>query len=526
MTDNHIIIETNERCRRLGLDPHALPVFNKRYSAEELTARRSQYKEVIEVITYFVNKFLSAISGDPFFVAINDNEGYILEFKGDSTIIETVRQLGLAEGLQMNEELGTNAVDLCLRYRRPVQLLGDDHYHKSLHRLACYTAPFHSEDNGPILGTLSIMTAAEFAHSHWLALLCTIVDSIERELLLRRQNTHLHILNQVLLETKYYGVIVTDAHGRIMEMNENGKAMLFTDDQHRERCIGSSVFAINRIGTYFEEAIIHHEACIGEELTLWLNESPRTYMLDVVPIYDGDHRLIRVAGSLRDMTDMKTAEELLRNTEKLVFAGQLAVNIAHEIRNPMTTVQGMLQLSSKAINPTHYSLMMSELERINAIVSEFLILGRPQAEQFKKESCRALLQEVVSIFELQFEMNGITMNVELGQELMIYCDSNQIKQVFLNILKNALEALPFGGSVDIVTDFVDSYQRIRFTDNGVGMTEEVLQRIGDPFISTRPDANGLGMMMVNKIITAHNGRMVIASKIGDGTTVEVFLPGE
>jgi signal transduction histidine kinase len=121
-------------------------------------------------------------------------------------------------------------------------------------------------------------------------------------------------------------------------------------------------------------------------------------------------------------------------------------------------------------------------------------------------------------------MNGVTINRIFEQGLTIRCDRNQIKQVFLNILKNALEALPFGGEIDVHMDVQDNFQRIRFTDNGEGMTDQVLQRIGEPFHTTKPDGNGLGMMIVQKIMASHKGHLVITSEVGAGTTVEVYLP--
>ena len=525
MMNNDRIKEAHNKCRLQGLDPDELPIHTEWFSGTELEAQRSHYKEAIEVIGFFVDKFLSSVSGDPFFVAISDNEGYILEFKGDASIISTVRQLGITEGVRFSEELGPNAVDFSLRYNQPIQLKGEDHYHKVLHGLACYTAPFHKADNGELLGTISLMTSIQFAHPHLLALLCTIVDSIERELLLRRHNTQLQILNQVLLETNYYGVIITDALGSIVEINENSAVILGNAQYGKFSFLGKSVFELSMIGAYFERVIVHREPCVGVEVAINVRNSQNYYILDVVPVYDNEHQLTRVVGSLRDITEMKMTEELLRNTEKLGFAGQIAVSIAHEIRNPMTTVKGMLQLCSKTTNPLHYNVMMSELERMNAIVGEFLILGRPQAVEYKEEQCAIILQEAISVFEMQFEMNGIRIHSEFGDMKLIRCDRDQVKQVFLNILKNALEALPFGGEVNIRLDAVDGFQRIRFTDNGVGMTDEVLQRIGQPFHTTRPDGNGLGMMIVDKIISSHDGRLAISSELGVGTTVEVSFPG-
>ncbi|MDQ8734972.1 ATP-binding protein [Paenibacillus sp. LHD-38] len=523
MINNNMVLESHEQCRLRGLNPDELPKYTEWFSKEELESRQAHYKDVIEVISLFVDKFLSSVPGDPFLVAITDDKGFILEFKGNPSIISKVRQLGITEGVRFSEELSTNAIDLCLRNDLPVQLVGEDHYHKVLHQLACYTAPIHAEDNGQLLGTLSLMTDIQSAHPHLLALLCTIVDSIERELLLHKQNTQLQILNQVLLETNYYGVIITDARGSILEINDNSTFILGMAIHEKRFIVGTSVFHMSRIGPYFERVILHGESCVGEEVSIMVEDKLNYYMLDVVPIYDNE-QLIRVVGSLRDITEMKMTEELLRNSEKLGFAGQLAVSIAHEIRNPMTTVKGILQLSSKTTNPHYYNLMMSELERMNAIVGEFLILGRPQAIQYKDEQCAVILQEVLSVLEMQFEMNGIVIRTQFIESTTIPCDRDQVKQVFLNILKNAMEALPFGGEINVLLDIVDHYQRIQFMDNGVGMTEEVKQRIGQPFHTTRRDGNGLGMMMVDKIVSSHNGRLVVSSELGIGTIVEVWFP--
>ncbi len=200
------------------------------------------------------------------------------------------------------------------------------------------------------------------------------------------------------------------------------------------------------------------------------------------------------------------------------------MGIAHEIRNPLTTVKGMLQLLGKDNCLRHYNLIMSELERMNMIVSEFLILGKPQAVQFRKERCFPVLQEVLNLFEIQAALNCITVDCVVHADHPIRCDRNQIKQVFMNIVKNAIEALPHAGKIHILLETREGYLRIRFADNGVGMSEEMLQRIGEPFHTTKSEGNGLGMMIVKKIIDAHHGRMDIASEVGKGTIVDIYLP--
>jgi PAS domain S-box-containing protein len=524
MTDNQIIQESKQYCKLKGIDPEQPPVFANRLSAEQLKTQLNRYREVIGVIDFFVGKFLSSITGNPIMIAISDDEGYLLAFHGDPTIIGIVKQVGIEEGVLLNDDVGTNSISLCLRYQKPFQLIGQDHYQHILHRLACCTAPFHREDGSHILGTISFMADIDVAHPHLLPLLCTMADSIERELLLRRSNAQHQSLNQILLETNYLGVLITDEYGKIVNINENGMKMLQVEHSQYHEIIGSSVFELKEIGSYFERALMLKDQCTGMELVLERNGATRHYMLDVVPAYDEKGLLTRVIGSLRNITEMKRTEEVLRNTEKLVFAGQLAMSIAHEIRNPLTTVKGMLQLSNKDGQLPHYDLIMSEVERMNLIVSEFLILGKPQVVQFKTERCSVILQEMLGIFAIQVRMNNITITREILQEVEIDCDRNQIKQVFLNILKNAMEALPFGGEIRITLAVQDGFQTITFTDNGEGMSEEVLLKLGEPFHTTRFNGNGLGMMIVKKIVSAHKGHITIKSELDHGTSVKIFLP--
>jgi signal transduction histidine kinase len=524
LTDETIIKASNQHCIDLGIDPEQPPIFTTSYVTDKLESQLSVYSEVIEVIEFFVNKFLSSVKGNPILVAISDDAGYLLAFKGDPTIINLVGQVGIKEGVQLNKEVGTNAIALCLEYQRPFQLTGPDHYHHILHRLVCCTAPFYKEDGNGILGTISFMADIDVAHPHLLPLLCTIADSIEREILLRRGNAQLQLLNRILLDTNYLGVIIADELGTIVNINENCLIMLHLDGEHNESVIGSSVFGIRNVGSYFQHVILQREACSGLEVIQESHGLFEHYMLDVLPVYDSNGSLARVIGSLRNITEMKKTEEVLRNTEKLVVAGQLAMSIAHEIRNPLTTVKGMLQLANKDSRLLHYDLIMSEVERMNLIVSEFLILGKPQAAQFKTDRCSAILQEVLSIFAIQVEMNNISMSTQIHYDVEIECDRNQIKQVFLNILKNAMEALPFGGRIAVTLDTEEGFQTITFADNGDGMNQEVLDRMGEPFHTTRGDGNGLGIMIVKKIVSAHRGRVAIASEVGRGTAVTIYLP--
>lgn len=518
------IRELHRQAAESGKDPNAVPAPSYKLTDAELREKLEIYKEIIEAVNRFVDKFLTTVTDSPIMVAVTDESGHLLAVHGNEAIIGNFRRFGIVEGMRYDDHNGPSSIDLCLRYGRPVQLVGEDHYHKDLQHLACYSAPYHTSEAN---GTITIMTDVEGAHPHLLALLCTIADYAERELLLRRQNMQLQILNQALLHTPHYGVLLTDERGLIVELNDSMRCLLRSLSPDEQYGPGVPVFSMPHLGDVYREVIESGEERIGMDLTIGQASSARHYMLDVVPIVDAASggSLVRVIGTARDITELRTTKERLHRAEKLAFAGQLAASVAHEIRNPLTTVKGLIQLSrSNGRSVPHHDLIVSEMERMNMIIGELLLLGKPQAVQFKEERCYGILLEVLEVFCIQAKMNGIEISSVLLQEEAIRCERNQIKQMFFNLLRNAMEALPYGGKIDVELAVEDGHQRIRISDNGVGMEEEVLVRLGEPFHTTKPDGNGLGLLVVRNIVSAHRGRIDIASRPGIGTTVNVYLP--
>lgn len=523
--DRSIVIQAKGRCKKLGLDPTVVPTFSQCLSPERLAEKVTTYSEILDVVKFFVNKFLSSVKGTPFLVSVTDYEGYVLTLDGDSSIVETLNQLGIKEGVRfIEEDAGVNSISLALRHDQPIELIGEDHYHKILHQAACYSVPFRYNGNKQPLGTVSLFTFIPYDNSLFLVMLGTIIDSIERELLVREKNKKLYILNQVLLQTSYHAIIVTNSQGEIIELNDNGKQMLEMISPEKGKYDGSSILLVDKIGPYFKKVLLEQQEYIGIELSIGIDGALHYYILDVIPIFDDRRSLICTVGSLRDISEMKNTEDLLRNAEKLSVVGQMAAGVAHEVRNPLTTVKGLLQLSKNQFKPEYYELLMSEIDRMNLIVSEFLVLGKPHNVKYREEDCLLILNHILQIFETQAIMNGISISRDIKRFGYIYCDSNQIKQVFMNILKNAMEAMPYGGKIHVELDIKGSEQIIRFIDNGKGMPEDVLSKLGQPFNSTKDYGNGLGIMVTKKIIDSHKGRIQFTSLIETGTTVDIRLP--
>ncbi|MCM3703572.1 ATP-binding protein [Paenibacillus macerans] len=250
--------------------------------------------------------------------------------------------------------------------------------------------------------------------------------------------------------------------------------------------------------------------------------------ISVSPIYDQEGKITAFISISRDMTEHNKMDELLRRSEKLTTVGQLAAGVAHEIRNPLTTLRGFLQMQqqTKAINTMHTDVMLAELDRINLIVSEFLILAKPQAVQFLTKDVRFTLGDVVSLLDSEAHLHNIEFAVLFSQQpVMVHCEENQLKQVFINVLKNAMEAMPKGGKIALQLEVHDGRQAVlRVIDEGEGIAKERLLKLGEPFYTNKEKGTGLGLMVSQRIIESHRGTLLIESELGKGTVVTITLP--
>ncbi|MFD1737436.1 ATP-binding protein [Bacillus salitolerans] len=232
---------------------------------------------------------------------------------------------------------------------------------------------------------------------------------------------------------------------------------------------------------------------------------------------------------IRDLTDRKSSQELLLKSEKLSIAGQLAAGIAHEIRNPLTSLKGFLQLikSSKVENLDQYlTIMENELDRIDEISSELIVLAKPHSNTFKTVNLLVLLDEIILLLQTQAVLHNVEIHKKYSKEaFFVHCNENQMKQVFVNLVKNAIESINDSGRIDIqVHSYTKEMVEIVISDDGPGMKEEQLERMGEPFYTTKEKGTGLGLMVSYKIIEEHKGKISATSELGLGTRFTIILP--
>ncbi len=246
-----------------------------------------------------------------------------------------------------------------------------------------------------------------------------------------------------------------------------------------------------------------------------------------MPVRGAEDAVENIVIISRDISERKKSEELLLQSEKLSIVGELAAGVAHEIRNPLTTIKGFVQLYKAENSSIKYNdLLLSELERIENITSELLTLGKPQAIQMNRINVRKLIENTLELLAPQTLMNNVQFKLDLEEKpLIIKGESNQLKQVFLNIVKNSIEAMPNGGYIHInLLKGLGDECFISFQDQGCGIPEELLPRLGQPFYSLKEKGTGLGIMICHKILNMHNGSITYKSMVNEGTTVEITLP--
>jgi PAS domain S-box-containing protein len=324
---------------------------------------------------------------------------------------------------------------------------------------------------------------------------------------------------------------VTDMKGYIVQVNKAFEKMYgWSEEEALHRLLHHIPDELDNEYKDILERIRQGESVTDYETVRYMkNGESIDVSITVSPIRSEAGEIVAVAEISRNITARKQTEEVIRRSEKLSVVGQLAAGVAHEIRNPLTTLKGFVQLNKQqgALSDSYLDIMLSELDRINLIVSEFLVLAKPQLTHFEKTDIQSLLQDIIALLDLQAAQMNIRFEMKITSSdiPLIVCEANQLKQVFVNVLKNSIEAMSDGGTITIELQYLmkDNILVVRITDQGNGISEEDMPKLGEPFFSNKPTGNGLGLMVSQRIIANHKGTMNISSKLGEGTCVEIRL---
>ncbi|MCD6452014.1 MAG: PAS domain S-box protein [Acidobacteria bacterium] len=359
---------------------------------------------------------------------------------------------------------------------------------------------------------------------------------------LRRSNIELKIraeqlkdlenFNQNIIECMSSGLITTTLSGRILSLNRAAKEI--TGFAPAE-AIGKHISTVLDIDEKKLSSISHFlkkKKFYRYERSYRAKDGTEKYI-------GGSITFLRSKGGkpngyifiFQDLSELKKLEEEMKQKEKLAAIGEMATGIAHEIRNPLAAMSGSIQLLMKdyLISSRGGELMeiiLRESERLNRILKNFLDYAKPLPFHPMEVDLTALLEETIALLKNSRELNEKHQILfDNNQRMAYYCDPNQMKQVFWNLARNALKAMPDGGRLIIkMKKKGDEGLILSFKDEGVGMSEEERKDLFQPFKGSFEEGTGLGMAIVYRIVQNHRGRIDVQSRKGEGTEVTISLP--
>ncbi|MBU1744276.1 MAG: PAS domain-containing protein [Proteobacteria bacterium] len=326
------------------------------------------------------------------------------------------------------------------------------------------------------------------------------------------------------------GLIATDAGGRLSAFNQTAEAILKRTaaevlGKPAEEILPGSCRELFRTLAAERRLIEREIDCAVEE--------GRTIPLDIIAttLCEENGAFVGHILIFRDMTEIRRLEEEVARSRRLASLGNLAAGVAHEIRNPLSSIKGFATWFRERYrdNPEEREtadVMIREVDRLNRVITQLLEFARPLTMHRVPTPLHALIRHALKMVEGEAQAKRITVETDISPEVNeIPLDADRMTQVLLNLFQNAITAMEAGGVLRISLDRRDEKGiRITVADTGIGIPKEALSRVFDPYFTTRPSGTGLGLAIVHKIVEAHGGEIRLESEPGRGTTATILLP--
>ncbi len=343
----------------------------------------------------------------------------------------------------------------------------------------------------------------------------------------------LRVLQEHILKNVGNGIVTLDLSGRITSWNEAAAAITgYGEDeikQHWQSVFGECIKGIFGHTDELRQRPFHFDGRIKKK-----DGSSAVLRMTASLLKDDKARVMGIILVFQDITHILEMEDRVRRQERLATVGSLAAGIAHEIRNPLASLGGSIEMLKKEPGLSGDSrrlmdIVLREAERLNTIITEFLEYARPTSPSLESVSLSDLVGETVTLLKNSREYRpDIVITTEIGQDIVIHGDAQRLRQVFWNLLLNSCQAAQKGGNIVISASMEQSGERdmvtITVSDSGDGISAEHLPRIFDPFFTTKSEGTGLGLAIVHRIIDDHGGTIDVQSERGKGTVVKITLP--
>ncbi len=341
-------------------------------------------------------------------------------------------------------------------------------------------------------------------------------------------------LLEVVLDSLGDGILVVDLDNKLVHYNRAADKLICFKVADPADCTVWDVVEDSDIADFIEKVLKNADRVSEEEFTLNYSGTIRTICLDLLPLVKKGS----IQGNViivSDITERKRKEARLRRAESLASLTTLAAGVAHEIKNPLGSIGIHIQLMQKSLKrdkvlteetaATYLDIINEEIERLNEIIVDFLFAVRPMNTNLVLGHINTVLSDLLDFVKYELKNSNIEIHTDLDPNIpKIYMDEKFLKQAFLNIIKNAEAAMPQGGTLTVKTTEKDGSVHLQIKDTGVGISDENMGKIFEPYFTTKQFGSGLGLTVVYKIVKEHDGEILLESKEGKGTTFTIHFP--
>lgn len=337
--------------------------------------------------------------------------------------------------------------------------------------------------------------------------------------------------------------LVSDIHLGVLLFDQNGQLMVISDlacrilGVQRKDVLNKSLeeaFPEIRDEHGFLQKAVRDGLTVRNHVTSWSNGKQRFELLvDTNLIHDEKGCVVGASIIFKDVTNLRTLDEQIQRNDRLAMIGQIAAGTAHEIRNPLTSIKGFLQVLKYGLKEKglikeqgYTDIMLKEIDRINDLVGEFLLLSKSRDATYEEIHLLSVFKEILPIIQNEALLHKVDVHYEPDEHVpIVIADGERLKQVFLNICKNGIEAMPDGGELTIRVRYLRSAQKVvvEVHDTGPGIPHYVIDKIFDPFFTTKENGTGLGLPVCQRIVHDIGGSIRVSTK-GFGTTFSILIP--
>ncbi len=341
--------------------------------------------------------------------------------------------------------------------------------------------------------------------------------------------TELENYTQSILDSITNVFIAFDKNLRIQAINSEGEKIFNLDNNHADKELSSFFVDYEYVESILMDVFKYNKRILNIETKCISKDGVIVYVkFFAYPMRNSLNNINGVVIVLEDISKIRKLEKQVRRAEKLSAAGELASGVAHEIRNPLGIIKTITQTINEDIDCKEVkeglNIVIEEVDRANAVIRSLLDFAKPNVYKRKMDYVDKLLNDILLITNKYAQKNNVDINYESEKSIRLYMDLETLKQAFINIIFNSVQAMPNGGNIKILVFDEENWAKLSFIDNGIGICKEKIEKIFEPFYTTKDTGTGLGLAITHRIIEEHNGYIEIYSEVGKGTKLDVYLP--